>query len=89
MIDIQGDVQSIRGSKANGMFLNDTGNLATIKIPTIENSTIVGQPISHPVVRNRKNTTIYSSSRIADGRNGVAVVQNIQPIGPTTPQGNS
>ena len=32
LIDIQGDVQSVRGSTANGMFLNDTGNLATIKI---------------------------------------------------------
>ena len=40
-------MQSIRGNSANGMFLNDTGNLATVKIQRLDNSTIVGQPLSH------------------------------------------
>ena len=92
LIDIQGDVQSVRGSTANGMFFNDTGNLATIKIQRrSKNSTIVGQPISHLGRHEPERTRqSYSSSREAGDRNGaMQVVQNIQPIGPTTPQGNS
>ena len=71
------------------MFLNDTGNLATIKIQRVENSTIVGQPISHIKVPSRTNTTFLTSSREVGNRNGAMTVQNIQPIGPTTPQGDS
>ena len=62
LIDIQGDVQSVRGDTANGVFLNDTGNLATIKIQrAVNNSTIVGQPISHIEVPSRTNTTFLTS----------------------------
>lgn len=89
LIDIQGNVQSIRGQRANGMFLNDTGNLATLKIQNIANSTIVGQPLSHIQSPRRTNTTIYTSAREVGNRNGATQVFNIQPIGPTTPQGNS
>ena len=35
LIDIQGDVQSIRGGTANGLVLNDTGNLALVKLNQI------------------------------------------------------
>lgn len=82
LIDIQGDVQSIRGQSANGMFLNDTGNLATIKIQHVANSTIVGQPVSHIDTTSRKDVTILSSSRLVGNRNGAQQVSNIQPIGP-------
>ncbi len=89
LIDVQGNIQSIRGQRANGMFLNDTGNLATVKIQNIANSTIVGQPLSHVQSPRRTNTTIYTSAREVGNRNGATQVFNIQPIGPTTPQSNS
>ncbi len=89
LIDIQGDVQSVRGNTANGMFLNDTGNLATIKIQRVDNSTIVGQPISHIQVPHRSNATFLTSSREVGNRNGAMQVLNIQPIGPTGLQGDS
>jgi hypothetical protein len=85
LIDVQGDVQSVRGNSADGMFFNDTGNLATIKIQHINNSTIVGQPISHIVTVSRNNATFLTSSREAGNRNGAMQVFNIQPIGPTGP----
>lgn len=88
LIDVQGNIQSIRGNRANGMFLNDTGNLATIKIQSIANSTIVGQPLSHVDSARRTNTTIYTSAREVGNRNGATQILNIQPIGPTSPQGN-
>jgi len=84
LIDIQGDVQSVRANSANGMFFNDTGNLATIKIQHVENSTIVGQPISHIVTTSRNNATFLTSTRQAGNRNGAMQVKNIQPIGPTS-----
>jgi hypothetical protein len=90
VIDIQGDVQSIRGQSANGMFLNDTGNLATVKIQRVDNSTIVGQPISHITVARRNNaTTFLTSAREVGNRNGAMQVQNIQPIGPLSPANSS
>jgi hypothetical protein len=89
VIDIQGDVQSIRGQSANGMFLNDTGNLATIKIQQVDNSTIVGQPISHITVARRNNATFLTSSRQVGNRNGAMQVSNIQPIGPLSPANSS
>jgi hypothetical protein len=82
LIDIQGDVQSIRGGTASGMILNDTGNLALVKLQKIANSTVVGQPISHLNVKPRSNTTFLSSARLIGQRNGVMVQSNIQPIGP-------
>ena len=47
LVDIQGDVQSIRSGTANGLVLNDTGNLALVKLNRITNSEVVGLPISH------------------------------------------
>jgi hypothetical protein len=82
VVDIQGDVQSIRGKSANGLFLNDTGNLATIKIQRVDNSTIVGQPISHITVPSRRNATFLTSDREVGNRNGAMQVPNIKPIGP-------
>ena len=82
LIDIQGDVQSVRGNTANGMFLNDTGNLATIKIQHLNNSTIVGQPLSHLDYKSLSNSTVLTSAREVGNRNGAMQVANIQPIGP-------
>ena len=48
LIDIQGDVQSIRGGSATGMVLNDNGNLNLVKFASVTNSTIVGQPVEPP-----------------------------------------
>ncbi len=87
LIDIQGDVQSIRGGTANGMVLNDTGNLALVKLQSLDNSTIVGQPISHLEIKNRSNETVLSSARLVDNRNGVMVQSNIQQIGPLSEPG--
>jgi hypothetical protein len=89
VIDVQGNVQSIRSQSANGMFLNDTGNLATVKIQRIDNSTIVGQPLSHIVSTQRNTATILTSAREVGNRNGAMQVQNIQPIGPLSPANSS
>jgi hypothetical protein len=91
VIDIQGDVQSIRGGSANGMVLNDTGNLNLLKFWTVTNSTIVGQPVGHIQIQNRSNVTILTPTRTVKGtgginthsmRNDVMVIPGLQPIGP-------
>jgi hypothetical protein len=88
VIDVQGDIQSVRSTTASGMLLNDSGNLATVKIQHIDNSTIVGQPVSHVDFKSRTNTTVYSSARLAGNRNGVTQVFTIQPIGPLSLNNN-
>jgi hypothetical protein len=83
LVDIQGNVQSIRGGTVNGLVLNDTGNLALVKLNQISNSTVVGLPISHLEIKRRSNATFISSAREIGHRNGVQIVQpNIQQIGP-------
>ena len=91
LIDIQGDVQSVRGSTATGMVLNDTGNLNLLQFGSVTNSTIIGQPVSHLNIQSRSNVTVLTPSRTIttststtdnDGRNGVTVDRRLQPIGP-------
>ncbi|MGO9469560.1 MAG: hypothetical protein ACLQVF_36075 [Isosphaeraceae bacterium] len=83
LIDIQGDVQSIRGNSATGMVLNDSGNLNLIKFTSLTNSTIVGQPLGHVVVsKHLVNVTMLTPSRTVSTRGGVQVVSNLQQIGP-------
>ena len=82
LIDIQGDVQSIRGASATGMVLNDNGNLNLVKFASVSNSTIIGQPLSHLQIINRSHVMILTPSRTAGGRNGVLVDKGLQPIGP-------
>jgi hypothetical protein len=85
LIDIQGNVQSLRGTSANGLVLNDTGFLNLIRTGRISNSTILAQPIGHvdtPMLK-RTNTTLLSSNNRATGRRGgVALVAGLTQIGP-------
>ena len=82
VIDVQGTVQSIRGSTATGLVLNDTGNLNLVKFGRVTNSTIVGQPVSHLEIGSRSNVTVLTPSRTVGGRNGVTVDPSLKPIGP-------
>ena len=84
LIDIQGTVQSIRGGSASGMVLNDTGNLNLVKFQSVDNSTIVGQPVSHIEIAKRTHVTILTPSRAVHGRNRVTVDKGLQRIGPLT-----
>jgi len=82
LIDIQGNIQSIRGGSATGMVLNDSGNLNLVKFESLTNSTIIGQPVSHLQITSRSNDTILTPTRDVAGRNGVTVNNNLKPIGP-------
>ena len=82
IIDVQGTIQSIRGTTADGMVLNDTGLLNLISFQRVTNSTIVGQPVGHVRINRRENTTISSTARTYAGRGGVTFVPNLQQIGP-------
>jgi hypothetical protein len=84
LIDIQGDVQSVRGGSATGMVLNDNGNLNLVKFASVSNSTIVGQPVGHLQLLNRSHVIVLTPSRTAAGRNGVTVDSSLNPIGPLT-----
>src|SRR5262249_15889498 len=53
LIDVQGTLQSFRGRQAEGVVLNDTGNLNLVKFDSVVNSTIVGQPINHLEINHR------------------------------------
>jgi hypothetical protein len=82
LIDIQGNVQSVRGQSATGLVLNDNGNLNLVKFASITDSTIVGQPLGHVQFQHRARVTLLTPSRTAAGRNGVTVNHRLQPIGP-------
>jgi hypothetical protein len=82
VIDVQGTVQSVRGSTATGLVLNDTGNLNLVKFGRVTNSTIVGQPVSHLEIGSRSNVMVLTPSRTVAGRNGVTVDHSLKVIGP-------
>lgn len=82
LIDIQGDVQSIRGSSAAGTVINDNGNLNLVKFASVSNSTIVGQPVGHLQIIKRSHVTVLTPSRTAGKRNGVTIDSSLNSIGP-------
>ena len=88
VIDIQGNVQSIRGGTATGMVLNDTGNLNLVKFQSVKNSTIVGQPVSHLQIQKRSKVIVLTPSRTVGTRNGVTIDSNLQQIGPISQTGD-
>jgi hypothetical protein len=88
VIDIQGNVQSIRGGSATGLVLNDTGNLNLVKFSSVTNSTIVGQPVSHLQIQKRSKVIVLTPSRTVGARNGVTVDSKLQQIGPISQTGD-
>ena len=82
LIDIQGNVQSFRANDAQGMVLNDAGNLNLVKIAAAAHSVIVGEPFGHAQIPHRSNVVILSTSRTVDGRNGVTVIPTLRQLGP-------
>jgi hypothetical protein len=91
IVDVQGDIQSFRGLSANGLVLNDTGNLNLVKTGLLTNSTIIGQPVGHiqTTLNNRSNVLIISSARVVHDRNGVKVIPTLRQIGPLSQPNNS
>lgn len=84
LIDVQGNVQSLRANDATGMVFNVAGFINLAKINRASNSVLIGQPFGHAEIPQRSNVDIISSPRPVDGRNGVRVVNNLQQIGPLT-----
>ncbi len=82
LIDIQGNVQSFRANDAQGMVLNDAGNLNLVKIDSVAHSVIVGEPFGHAQIPHRSNVVILSTTRTVDGRNGVRVDPILRQRGP-------
>jgi len=82
LIDVQGNVQSIRSKSANGLVLNAAGFINLAKIRRASNSVLIGQPFGHAEMPRRSNVQILSSARPVDGRNDVVVDENLKPIGP-------
>jgi len=82
LIDVQGDIQSVRGQDAQGLILNNAGNLNLVKFARAANSVIIGQPFSHAQIPRRSNVSILSTPRTVDNRNDVTVVPGLKQIGP-------
>ncbi len=87
MIDVQGNIQSLRGLTANGLVLNDTGYLNLIKTGQLSNSTILAQPIGHvqtpPAHRTNDVLLISTNNRDFGKRGGVnTLVSDLYQIGP-------
>ncbi len=94
LIDVQGNIQSLRGLTANGLVLNDTGYLNLIKTGQISNSTILAQPIGHvqtpPAKRTNDVLLISTDNRDFGKRGGVTtLVSGLYQIGPLSLTNNS
>ncbi len=82
LIDVQGNIQSFTALTANGMVLNDAGNLNLLTIKTCANSSVVGLPFGHVDIAVRNNVSIITNSRLVGDRGDVTVVPDRAPGGP-------
>jgi hypothetical protein len=82
LLDIQGNLQSLRATSAEGFVMNVEGYANLVKIHRTSDSTFVALPFAHAQLPVRSNVTILSSPRSVDDRNGVTVENNLQPVGP-------
>ena len=91
LIDVQGNIQSLRGLTANGLVLNDTGYLNLIRTGKITNSTVLAQPIGHIQNPQTLQTQIYknnvqyisTNNREFGARGGVTtLVSGLYQVGP-------
>ena len=95
IVDVQGNIQSFRGLSANGLVLNDTGNLNLLKTGILTNSTIIGQPITHiqTPLNHRSNVLLITSTPtipfLIKRHPELTIVPNLQQIGPLSQPNNS
>jgi len=94
LIDVQGNIQSLRGLTANGLVLNDTGYINLIRTGQISNSTILAQPIGHintpPAQRSNDVLLISTNNRDFGTRGGgITLVSGLYQIGPLSLTNNS
>jgi hypothetical protein len=94
LIDVQGNIQSLRGLTASGLVLNDTGYINLIRTGQISTSTILAQPIGHintpPSQRSNDVLLISTDNRDFGKRGGVnTLVSNLYQIGPLSLTNNS
>jgi hypothetical protein len=95
IVDVQGDIQSFRGLSANGLVLNDTGNLNLLKTGLLTNSTIIGQPITHiqTPLSHRSNVLLITSTPtipfLSKRHPELRIVPTLQQIGPLSQPNNS
>jgi hypothetical protein len=82
LLDIQGNLQSLRATNVRGLFMNVEGYANLVKIQHTSDSTFYALPFAHAEMPHRSNVTIISSFRSVDGRNGVTAGVVNQPIGP-------
>jgi hypothetical protein len=94
IVDVQGDIQSFRGLSANGLVLNDTGNLNLLKTGMISNSTIIAQPLTHiqAPMSSRSNVLIITSSAfpfVGKRHPDLTIIPSLRQIGPLSQPNNS
>jgi hypothetical protein len=89
LLDVQGNVQSLRATNVQGLVFNTDGYANLIKMTSVSDSAFEADPIAHLQIVHRSNLTVISSPRSVGHRNGVMTRANLQPIGPLslpTPQ---
>lgn len=82
LIDVQGNVQSLRSHDAQGLVFNVAGYINLAKIDRASDTLIVGQPFLHAQIPNRSNVEILTTARSVGDRNGVTIDKNLTQIGP-------
>jgi hypothetical protein len=87
LIDVQGNIQSLRGLSATGLVLNDTGYLNLIKTGSLAHTTILAQPIGHvqtPAAGRVNDVLLISTDNRDFGKRGgvTTLVSGLNQIGP-------
>lgn len=85
IIDVQGNLRSLRANSIRGAAINVNGGFQTLTVGSIAQSTVVGRPLYHvQVFRRGDNVNLYSTPIRKGNRGGVQLfsVNVLRPFGP-------
>lgn len=85
IVDVQGNLRSLRSNSIRGGVINVNGNLQTLTVGAMSQSTVVGRPLSHVQIFKRgENVNLLSTPIRKGNRGGVRVysVNVLRPFGP-------
>ena len=87
LLDVTNNLRSFVSQRATGLVINASGAINLVQIKSATDTAIVGRPLNHVNIPNRKNVTLISTARGSTGKdtaNGVTIQSTARPIGVLT-----
>ena len=87
LLDVTNNLRRFVGQKATGLVINSSGAINLIQIKQATDTAVVGRPLNHVNIPNRRNVALISSARGSTGTDktgGVTINAAGRPLGVLT-----